>query len=453
MGSGKAPAAPPRVGAGPPPIPRKASAAETGRSGPPAAPPDSHRAGRGESPTTARRGAAGAKATEPPVPPNPPRIRPKPIRPAEFVWAFPPEPPFEDEARPLLHAPAVDAQGRVFLHHGDRLVALEPRDEGPKVLWEYVTGCHVPGPVALAPDGSLRLHGTDGSVHAVSDSGRQVWSPVHVGEPLGYATPSIDAAGNTYISSKDGGLHRIDADGRLAKPAPWFRTRQQLNAGSIIRDGVLYVGSEDGYLFAIALGGARGENLFDHALERGHAGWYIHSRPALAADGTILLAGSDEHLYGFAPDGRTLWRTRLAGLMLGSPVVDRQGHIYIGVSLFQRGQQPRGWLVSIDGNSHKVRWEYPARDAVESTPAIGDDDVIYFGDNAGVIHAVDCRGQMRWTAQVEAAARSSLVIIAPERLAVGLDDQTLVVLRCSSQSLATEGWPKAAKTLAQNGLA
>ena len=37
--------------------------------------------------------------------------------------------------------------------------------------------------------------------------------------------------------------------------------------------------------------------------------------------------------------------SRLPGQMLASPVIDRQGHVYVGVCQAQRGQQPRGVLV------------------------------------------------------------------------------------------------------------
>jgi len=89
---------------------------------------------------------------------------------------------------------------------------------------------------------------------------------------------------------------------------------------------------------------------------------------------------------------------------------------------------------------------------VESTPVIGDDGIIYFGDNSGTIHAVDQRGKVQWTARVECAVRSALTIIAPGRLACGLDNETLVVLECGSQGLAPAGWPKLGRTLGQCGL-
>ncbi len=139
----------------------------------------------------------------------------------------------------------------------------------------------------------------------------------------------------------------------------------------------------------------------------------------------------------------------MPGQMLGSPVFDRFGHIYVGISQSPRGMEPRGLLVCVDGNSHKVRWEYRAAGPVESTPVIGDDDVIYFGDNAGVIHAVNFLGRVQWTAQVGSPVRSAGTILAPHRLAFGLDNETLLVLECSSAGLAPEGWPKIGRTRAK----
>lgn len=271
--------------------------------------------------------------------------------------------------------------------------------------------------------------------------------------PTGTETPG---------SALDGGLIKVDAEGRLQKPGPYFRSRQKFDAAGIIHDGVLYIGSEDGYMFAVRLDEPKGTNLWNHAAEQGYTGWYIHCSPAITADGMVVVTGRDEHLYGFSAVGRIgnpsyrevqTWKTRMPGQMLGSPVIDRHGQIYVGVGQSRRGQEPRGVLACIDGNSHKIRWEYKAAGPVESTPVIGDDDVIYVGDNAGVIHAVNFRGTAVWTARVETAVRSAGTILAPERVAFGLDNETLIVLKCSSKGLAEAGWPKIGRTLGQYGMA
>jgi outer membrane protein assembly factor BamB len=379
-----------------------------------------------------------------------PAVRPKHPRPENLVWSFPEEPLPEEQAIPLRNPPAVDAAGRVFLQYQDRLVALVEEGKKPKLLWEYVIGSRAPGPVVLSPQDTIRLHCCDGYLHCLdAATGKQAWSPAGVGEPLGYAVPVTDRDGNTWVSSHEGGLSRVDYQGRVQKPQ-FFRSRHKLDSPAVVVDGVLYVGSELGYLFAIDLRGDRGASLWNQASDQGYVG-VVRSAPLVTPDKVIVVAGQDESLYGVAPVGTMAWKTQLPGQILGSPVADRNGHLYVGLSQAPRGAEPRGVLVCIDGNSHKIRWEYRTAAPIESTPVIGDDDVIYFGDNAGVIHAVNFQGKAQWTANVGSPVRSAGTFLAPKRLAFGLDDETLVVLDCSSGGLAAEGWPKIGRTLAQNG--
>jgi outer membrane protein assembly factor BamB len=403
------------------------------------------------------REAAPKPPAEPPrtIAPEPPKPAPVPkpqvVRPEQFVWAYPEQAAAEEQATPLRNAPVVDASGRIFVHLQDRLVALTEEDCKPKLLWEYVTGSRAPGPVVLGPQDTIRLHCGDGYLHCLdAPTGKQIWSPAHVGEPLGYAAPICDQDGNSWISSADGGLIRVDYMGRVQK-SPYFRSRQKFDAPGVISGGVLYIGSEHGYVFAIDLQGERGTNRWNHAAEQGYVG-IVRSSPMLTADGIYIVAGQDETLYGLAPSGSIAWKTPMPGQMLGSPVADRFGHMYVGVSVFPRGLEPRGMLVCIDGNSHKVRWEYRAAGPVESTPVIGDDDTIYFGDNTGAIHAINFLGRGQWTAQVGSPVRSAGAIVAPQRVAFGVDNETLIVLKCSSAGLAAEGWPKIGRTRGQSGL-
>lgn len=329
-----------------------------------------------------------------------------------------------------------------------RLLGLTQVEGKPQVAWEYVTNSQVPGPVVLGADGNLRIHCGDGFLHCVSSGGRQIWAPALVGEPLGWAAPLVDEQGNTWIHAYDGGLIKIDPEGRVPTQR-FFRSRQRFDSTSVLCDGVLFTGSEDGYIFAIDLRGARGVNLWDHTAGQGAVGWFVNTAPAVGQDLVVVAAG-DGCLHGFAFDGKPAWKTKMPGQMMGSPVIDKFGHVYVGVTQSRRGQQSSGALVSVDANSRKIRWEY-ASAAVESTPVIGDDDVLYFGDNAGTIHAVDSRGQVQWKAKVESPVRSAGTILGPQRVAFGLDNETLIVLRCSSNSLADGGWPKLRGTLAQGG--
>jgi len=350
----------------------------------------------------------------------------------------------------MKNAPAVDSAGQCVVYHQGRLFALIEEQGKAKVVWDYVVGAHVPGRIVVAPDGSFRAHSADGLLHAVNAQGKQVFAPAQVGEPLGWAAPVVDAAGNTLISSYEGGLVRVDANGKVAARR-YFRSRRKFDSAGILVGHVLYVGSEDPYVFAIDTRGDCGVAVWSMAAEQGLVGGFVNSSPALTADGLIVVAVRDEALVALSPGGAVAWQTDLPGQLLGSPVIDRHGHVYAGVCQAQRGQEPRGMLVCVDGNSHRIRWQYDTTAPVESTPVIGDDDLVYFGDNTGTIHALDLQGKPQWTAQVESAVRSAGTLVAPHRLAFGLDDDTLVVLECSSKSLAADGWPKIGRTPGQLG--
>lgn len=351
----------------------------------------------------------------------------------------------------MKNSPAVTPAGHCVLATQGSLFALVEEQGQAKVVWDYVIGCHVPGRVVVAADGTIRSHSADGLLHCVNSEGKQVFAPAQVGEPLGWAAPVVDAAGNTWISNYRGGLIRVDADGKIAARR-YLRSRRKLDSAGILAGAVLYIGSEDPYVLAIDTSGERGALVWDPAQDQGLAGGFVNTSPALAPDGTLVVAVRDQALVGFGLGGAVAWRTAMPGQLLGSPVIDRHGHIIVGACQAERGEPGRGWLVCVDGNSHRVRWEIDAGAPVESAPVIGDDDILYFGDNSGTIYAVDLQGKVQWTAQVEAAVRSAGTILAPHRLAFGLDDDTLVVLECSSTALAPEGWPKLARTPGQSGM-
>lgn len=340
----------------------------------------------------------------------------------------------------MKNAPAVDSGGQCIVYHQGRLYALVEEQGRAKVNWDYVVGAHVPGPIVVAPDGTLRAHSADGLLHALDSHGKQLFLPAQVGEPLGWAAPVVDRDGTTFVCSYEGGLVRVDPHGKLA-PRRFFRSRRKFDSAGILVGKTLYLGSEDPYVVAIDVSGDRGEAIWNPAADQGLVGGFVNSSPALTADGLIVVAVRDEAVVALHPSGTVAWRADLPGQLLGSPVIDRHGHVHVGLSRAERGQSPRGALVCLDGNSHRIRWQYDTSSPVESTPVIGDDDVLYFGDNSGVIHALDLQGKVQWTAQVESAVRSPGAFLAPNRVAFGQDDDTLVVLECSSRGLAAEGWP------------
>lgn len=268
--------------------------------------------------------------------------------------------------------------------------------------------------------------------------------------PLGWPSPVVDEDNITWVCGYDGGLLRVDAKG-TKKERPFFYSRQKFDSTPLINRSVLYVGGEDGFIYAIKLDGTRGKNLWDHMADRGKTDWFINSGPALMVEDTLVVAGRDEYLYGFNLDGSPNWKLHIRGQMLASPVVDSDDYIYVGLSLVRRGQTDRGKVVSVEGSSQRVRWEYETEGAVESTPVIGDDGTVYVGDNTGVIHAISPDGNALWTTRVASPVRSGGAMLPGGRVLFGTDEGILICVQTDSNDLALSRWPKYMGSGGQSG--
>ena len=366
------------------------------------------------------------------------------------VWQFPEVPPAASKRRPLRNCSALASNGNLIAAIGAKVVALKEADGKAQAVWSYAAGGRIPGSPALGDDDAVYIHSADGLLHCLGADGEQAWAPANVGKPLGWASPVIDEKRNIWICGYSGGLMKLNADGSHINRR-FFRSREKFDSTGALYDGVFYVGSDDGFVYAIKLEDRRGHNLWDQKENRGLTDWFVNSAPAIGPGPTIVACSRDDCVYAFSAEGEQSWKTRVNGQMLASAVIDGEGHVFVTVSRTHRGEKGSGALVCISGNSHQVEWEYPTDAPCESTPVVGDDKIVYFGDNSGIIHAVDSEGNRVWTASLGSPVRSAGTIPWPRRVVFGLDNETLVALECSSQGVVTAGWPKYMGTLSQSG--
>jgi len=381
-----------------------------------------------------------------PAPPKPTVYQPK--KSGDIAWQYPI--PGAEERSAIRSCPAVDHRHRLYVAMGKTLFALAEGDGVAKVLWEFPTPAHIPGSPSLGPDGLIRVHSMDKNLYFVTEDGEEGLSPVELQEPLGWASPLADDDANTWVNAYSGGLLKVDSGGETKRNS-FFRTRQKFDSTGFIYKGVYYVGSEDGFVYAISISGMRGRITWDHLKGQGKTDWFINSAPAMSPAPSIIIAGRDEHLYAFGMNGKKTWKVHLRGQMLASPVVSPEGDVYVGVSTLKYGKRGQGRLVCVGGEPHKIKWEFKASGAIESTPVVGEDGLIYFGDNAGSIHCITPEGERQWLANVGSPVRSAGTIYKAGRVVFGCDNGTLVAVQCSSQGLASGGWPKYMGTLGQSG--
>ncbi|MEO0226265.1 MAG: PQQ-binding-like beta-propeller repeat protein [candidate division WOR-3 bacterium] len=210
------------------------------------------------------------------------------------------------------------------------------------------------------------------------------WSPVH----------------QIIIPPPSGHLRFTYKTGDLVKSSP-----------AIGRDGTIYFGSDDSYLYAVQVNGI--------LKWRFPTGGYIISSPAIAGDGTIYFGSYDRYVYALNPDGSLKWRFPTGGIIFSSPALDQNGTIYIGST------DSYLYALNPDGS---LRWRYRTGDGIYSSPAIGLDGTIYFGSYDYYLYALNPDGSLQWRYPTGYYVVSSPAIGADGTVYVGSHDTYLYAL-------------------------
>ena len=244
-----------------------------------------------------------------------------------------------------------------------------------------------------------------------------------------------------WVSAATGGLLRVDESGQTSA-RPFFRNPSRFDCTGAMRGDVLYLGSEDQFLHSVDLNGDRGRDRWNQVDKVGLTGWYINSAIAIDDGSRIVAVSRDDQMYSFDGNGGLNWKATLNGRAIGSPVIAPNGIIVIGLTIrIDELASLSGQLVGIHSKTGQLAWRVDFEAPLESTPVAGEGGEIYVGDNAGKVHAVNGQGQRVWSESVGCAVRSAGAIVPTGQVVFGLDDGSLVALRCASKSLGGP-WPK-----------
>ena len=212
-----------------------------------------------------------------------------------------------------------------------------------------------------------------------------------------------------------------------------LETRGPISSQAVVgNDGTIYVGSHDGFLYALR---PSGEEKWRVPLEErvymtpyvdsdgnvfvgSDADVYVKVRPngevawrlstegdadtatTPGADGTLHFAAGND-LWAVKPDGTALWRFRARGKIYTAPAIGSDGTLYVGA------QDDRLYAIAPDG---RMRWEYQTRGDNDASPAIGDDGTIFFGSDDRHVYAVGTDGTLRWKTWVDGYVRAPAAI-------------------------------------------
>ena len=281
-----------------------------------------------------------------------PGVRP----PFRRLWTF--------HGRHLLEFPPVAGYGRVFEEAFDgRLYSLDAASG--RVRWSFDSRlCGWSSP-ALADhlvfatfigNSECRAARGGGELVALSaETGRIRWR-----RAIGPSESSpLVAGGVVYIGDQDGRVYAFAADdGRLR----WsYDTGAPIKASAALAYGRIYVGNYGGSMYALS---ARTGRLVWRSA--GHGNFYA---TAAVDAGRVYVGSLDDRVYAFsARDGTQLWSFGTGSYVYASPAV------WDGLVLL--GSYDHGFY-ALDAASGSLRWSFRAQAAISGAASVID-GLVYF---------------------------------------------------------------------------
>src|SRR5262249_5432234 len=148
----------------------------------------------------------------------------------------------------------------------------------------------------------------------------------------------------------------------------------------------------------------------------------IESSPSIGSDGTIYVGSDDGNLYALSASGQLKWKftTQNSSIIRSSPAIGSDGTIYFG----SEGGKSFGGVYALNPNGTQ-QWFYSARFDIDSAPAIGSDGTIYIGTAGWTMLAISSSGTLKWSTTFGSYVVSSPAIGSDGTIYIGCDDGKL----------------------------
>jgi len=310
----------------------------------------------------------------------------------------------------IYSSPTVDRQGVVYFGAKDgHIYALRAPKRGilGELIWSLNLGTTIQTSPAFTPDGTLVIGADDWAYYGITPpragSGPKIkWRFQTQGTLI--TSPTIDADGTVFVASMDGKVYALEPPKEAGQPVKirWsFASGARddkggfENAPALDNDGVLYIGGNDGILYAIDTKSGKVRWTFDGVARAGYKTYAIFSSAAIGPDRTIYFGGKNGDLYAireqrgfFRTGAEVVWRYRLGAGIQSSPLLGADGVVYIG--------DERGTFHAVkppdSGEWAAPLWKYSTKGILISSPAIAADGTLYEGSMDGKLYAFRAGG-------------------------------------------------------------
>jgi outer membrane protein assembly factor BamB len=229
-----------------------------------------------------------------------------------------------------------------------------------------------------------------------------------------HVVPAVVASGD-WAQFRDSPTHvgyntqedTISASNVGALAVAWTgATGDAITSSPAVAGGVVYVGSQDGKLYAYAVGCGSGGRACD-PLWTGAAGTAIaYSSPAIA-NGVVYIGSWQGNLYAFDAAGVTgcsgtpktctpLWTAAMAGASIASSPTVVAGVVYVGGTNDKLYAFDAAGVAGCSGSPKTCAplWTATTGGWIEASPAVAN-GVVYIGSGNDLLYAFDAAGSTR----------------------------------------------------------
>lgn len=319
----------------------------------------------------------------------------------DIRWAFPTQ--FDTFA--IYSSPFVDEDGIVYFGAKDGTVyALRAPRTGimGEVVWSFNVGTTIQTSPTFTPDGTLVIGADDWAYYGITpprgNTGPKLkWRFQTQGTLI--TSPAVDPDGTVFVASMDGHVYALEPPKEAGQPVKvrWtFPSGDRdakggfENAPAIDDTGTLYIGGNNGLLYALDVKTGSVKWTFDGVAQSGYRTFAIFSSAAVGPEQTIYFGGKNGVLYAlresrglFSTGAQVLWRYNVGPGIQSSPLLAADGTIYLGdeKGTLHATRPPTSgeWATSL--------WKFATKGIVISSAALGADGTLYTASMDGKAYA------------------------------------------------------------------
>lgn len=285
----------------------------------------------------------------------------------EFVWKYPTNAGIASS--PVVADISSSTKLVLFGSEDHTFTAVDYRSG--RISWSYMTKDRIRSTPRVAHD-HVFFGSDDGRIYAlVAGNGRYLWE-YDMGAPV--RTRPWVTNDFVIVGAESGEIIALELSGSRK----WgHRTRRSVTASPTVDEveGVCYVGSFDGHMYALDVSNG-------YSMWRFRTNGPIISSAAINED-LLFFGSTDGYLYAVNSEtAKEKWRFNTEKPIVASPVVHR-GSVYFGGT--------DGNLYCVDAKSGKELWKFPTGSGITATPYITD-DILLIGSMDKTLYALPLVG-------------------------------------------------------------